>query len=520
MAVSRALPILAVAAGLVHADLAWNFAQVDSRPGGTGGVYAYAYPSDSSGKHSSAHTAALSRVEDASGHAALLHFVLDGARYPSAGFALMFSETQPLDLRGLTGIRLHLSSDRARKVRISLTSRIPAYKAAFDTGVSLGRDIRSTPSGTLVELGPEDLTWPPWATDADIPNVGDLDVLATTWAIQLNISCEESSGKCDQDSGWLRLDSLRLLGVGTDWLAPGEGDCTGDSVSFSDFSGPVPKRDGLGGWWYAYTDANSSDTSARGFSRILSAPDTTDPSSWGPDSAGNRAHAAFRLVKGGSYSGYADIEAQLHAPDPADRPVATNLPGLKAISFDLAFDPDFPSSLGGITFHAKKAGKLFSGGKDHQIRLPFLAQPRRWCIDFDSLAQPAWTSWVPFSSDSLLALNWEVKLQDNSAEASGGFSLSGVKLWSSSVGVKLRPTGGWSIRRLGDFVELVRPYASSHESVRVELLDASGRVAASRHADPGSTLIRLPSPASRMLWARISGHSGIKAIPVPPGFGR
>jgi hypothetical protein len=518
--VNKVFGILVAAAGLAQADLFWNFAQTDSRPGGQGGIYAYSYPTDGS-RHTANHTASLQRVADANGTAALLKFDLDGSAYPSAGFGLMFSETQPLDLRGLTGVRFHITSDKPRKIRMAFASRLPDYKAAFDTGVSFGRDIRATSTATTVSFGAGDLSWPQWATDSDIPaTVTDAEILASTWAIQFNVSCEDANGKCANDSGWIRLDSLRLMGVGTDWAPPSPGDCSGDELSFSRFDQPVPKRNGRGGWWYAYTDLHSSDTAAMGASLVLSAPDTNNPGSWVPDSTDSRAYLAFHLQKIGSYSGYADLESQITAPDDSGHPQSANLPGLKSISFALAFDSGFPTSLGGVTLHAKKSGSAFAGGRDHQIRIPFDTNPRTWCIDFDSLQQPAWASWVPFTPDSLLSLSWEVKLQGSSTEALGGFSLRDVKLWSSSVGVRSRVFSGWSVRRVGNQVEIAPPSNWVSEPLQVDLVDASGRVVSSLRGSPGPAPLRLSTPGSRILWARISGRSGFRTLPVPPEFGR
>src|ERR1019366_2111595 len=110
-------------------------------------IYAYVYPNDSTNRQTAAHKASLQRIAIPGAGAAKLSFVLDGRKYPSAGFGLTFPGSQPLDLRGLQAIRLHLSTDKARTVRISFSSRLPAYQKAADTGVSYGRDLRVDAAG-------------------------------------------------------------------------------------------------------------------------------------------------------------------------------------------------------------------------------------------------------------------------------------------------------------------------------------------------------------------------------------
>jgi hypothetical protein len=139
--------ILVLAAGMAHADISWTFAQDDPQPGGQGGIYAYIYPNDSASRHSPLHTASLQRIPTATGGAAKLSFVLDGNGYPSAGFGLMFPQSQSLDLSSLKSIQVYLSTDKPRTVRLSFSSRIPAYQTASDTGMSYGRDLSANSTG-------------------------------------------------------------------------------------------------------------------------------------------------------------------------------------------------------------------------------------------------------------------------------------------------------------------------------------------------------------------------------------
>jgi hypothetical protein len=510
--------IVVLAANWACADIAWDFSQVDTRSGGNGGVYAYVYPNSTS-RHSPAHEASLERIASGTTYAAKLSYVLDGSSYPSAGFGLMFPQAQSLDLRRLRSIHLHLSSDRRRKVRLSLSSRIPAYEGASDTGVSLGRDTVVGPDGLDWTIPAADLTWPKWVADEDIPDISDLAILASAWAVQLNVSCEAAKGSCALDTGWLRVDSLRLEGVGLTWPAPTEGACSGNPVDLSAFSSGKPKRNGLGGWWYAYTDASSSDTSAQGASRILSAPDTTVPSSWVPDSTDDLAHLRFHLIRKGSNSGYAALETQFGAPDNSGYAVPVDLPTLSSVSFQLDFDSSFPSSLvGGVVLHAKKSGKAFSNGQDHQVRIPYDSVPRRWCLDFDSLQQPIWSAWgqTAFTLDSLLAMSWEAKIQSDADDVIGGFKLSAVKLWFSNTAVRRVPTAAWSVSRHGTSVELRRPDGCG--ILRAEIVDARGRLLAWTTAAGSQTSVLLRTDARGPSWVRLRDDRGLRVLVVPPGI--
>jgi hypothetical protein len=504
--------LLMLAVGCAHADISWNFAQDDLQPGGHGGVYAYVYPSDSTNRQTPSHTATLQRIPSGQAGAAKLSFVLDGRKYPSAGFGLMFPESRPLDLRGLQSIRLHISSDRARTVRLSLSSRLSAYQIAADTGASFGRDVKANATGQDVTISVANLTWPTWVTDP--PAVTSRDVLGSTFAIQLNVSCTDSV--CARDSGWIRLDSLRLVGVDLAWPAPSEGSCNGDSLGLSRFSQSSPKKNGLGGWWYAYTDQNAADTGSRGMSRILSASDTTDPTSWRPDSIQNNAYLKFHLQRVGAYSGFAAVETQFGAPDGLGNPVPASLPGLRGISFQLAFDSGFPAVLGGVTFHAKKAGKAFAEGQDHQVRIPFDSISRRWCLDFDSMRQPDWSAWgqYPFTPDSLLAMSWEVKLPGSTPESSSGFRISEIQLWSTDVSLRNASIPRWSLRRRGSRLELSRPLGSG--ALFAELLDVRGRILSSVRAGSDQTHVTLESNQHASSWIRVHDDLGWRTLSVPP----
>jgi|GEM_PF-1293615 len=508
--------MLVFAACAAHADISWDFAQDDPQPGGQGGVYAYLYPKDSASRQSPFHTASLQRIAtSATTGAAKLSFVLDGKHYPSAGFGLMFPSSLPLDLNALKSVRLHLSTDKPRTVRISFASRLPAYQTASDTGMSYGRDMVVTSAGIDTAILASGFAWPNWALDAETPSVLPSAILGSTWAIQLNVSCEGAGGVCAKDTGWVRLDSIDLVGVGLTWPTPSAGSCTGDSLEFSRFSSSSPKLNGLGGWWYAFSDVSSSDTAALGFSKILSAPVPTNPTTWVPDSAGDAAYLGFDLVRGGSYSGYAALESQFGPPNASGIPVPATMPGLRAISFRLAYDSGFPSSLGGVTFHAKKAGVAYANGQDHQIRIPFDSAAHRWCLDFDSLQQPDWSAWgkLPFTPDSLLALTWEVNLQGDATEALGGFRISDISLWSTDVGVRPLVNPTWSLRRVGSDLEVIRPIGGG--ALSAELFDARGRLLENVQAGPDQTSIDLSVPSRSFAWVRLHDDRGWRTFPVP-----
>lgn len=510
--------ILVLAARWACADILWDFSQVDTRSGGNGGIYAYVYP-DSASRHTSEHKASLERVASGTAYAAKLSYVLDGSSYPSAGFGLMFPQAQSLDLSRLQSIHLHLSSDKRRTVRLSLSSRITAYENASDTGVSFGRDTVVGPQGLDWTIPASSLAWPRWVSDDEIPDISELAILASSWAVQLNVSCEGAKGVCSLDTGWLRLDSLRLDGVGLTWPLPTEGVCSGDSVDLSAYSSAKPKKNGLGGWWYAYTDASSSDTSALGSSRILSAPDTTVASSWVPDSADNLAHLRFHLIRKGSNSGYAALETQFGPPDDSGNTVPVDLPTLSSISFQLAFDSSFPSSLlGGVVLHAKKSGKAFSNGQDHQLRIPYDSSSRRWCLDFNTLQQPIWSAWgqTAFSPDSLLALSWEAKIQSDTSDVIGGFELSGVKLWFANTAVRHISVPAWTVRRNGTFVELRRP--GGHGVLQAEILDARGCLLDQTTTAGSQTSVRLQVGSHGPSWVRLRDDRGVRVLAVPPGI--
>lgn len=508
--------ILVLAVGFARADISWNFAQDDLQPGGHGGVYAYVYPNDSVNRRSPSHVASLQRIPSSGAGAAKLSFVLDGRKFPSAGFGLMFPESQALDLRGLQAIRLHLSTDRARTVRLSISSRLSAYQAAADTGVSFGRDLKADAAGADLTVAASKLTWPNWARNSDLPSVSEAGIEASAFAIQLNVSCEDSAGICAKDSGWIRLDSLRLIGVGLAWPTPSPGTCSGDALDLSRFSTASPKKNGLGGWWYAYSDQNASDTGSRGSSRILSASDTSDPTSWMPDSANDRAYLKFHLLRVGAYSGFAAVETQFGPPDGSGVPVPATLPGLRSISFRLAFDTGFPASLGGVIFHAKKAGAAFADGQDHQVRIPFDSASHLWCLDFDSIQQPSWSAWgqIPFSPDSLLAMSWEVKLPGDAVQSSGGVRISDIKLWSSNVSVRRTEAPVWTLRRQGPRLQLTRPMGGGN--LFAELLDIQGRVLSSVRAGDAQTAVELGTSFHGSSWIRVRDDRGWRTLAVPP----
>lgn len=496
------------------ADMLWDFQEADTRPSTIGGIYAYLYPSadDPQSQRTPAHTADLSRTTTTLGHwGARLGFVLDGKRFPSAGFGLMFPESQPLDLREMKFIRLHLSAETPRTVRLSLSSHHEAYETASDTGASLGCDTIVGPEGVDWVVPTERLTWPKWV--ADVPAVAEDAILASTFAIQLNVSCESSKGTCEQDSGWLVLDSLRLSGVGGAWPSPDQGKgCYGDSIEVSKFNSAHPKKNGLSGWWYAFTDANAADSS-KGDSRILSASDTTLASSWRPDSLGDRAFLDFRLNRVGAYSGFAGIETQFGPPDAKGVPVPVTMSDLTSVGFDLEYG-DFPPELGGISFHVKKAGRYFQNGAEHQIRIPYDTTPRRWCLDLKDLRQPPWSAWqLAFTPDDLLAMSWETKLQGVSPTVRGSFSIRNLRVYRNvGVGVTTSLRRSLMAHRTPGGLRLDRERDLGLATAQV--VDLRGKILAHVPFAPGQRSALVARLPTGVVWVRYQDARGAQTLSV------
>jgi len=497
---------LALLGAASKADMLWDFKDYDARPGNVNGIYAYFYPNakDSASHKTPAHTATIARVTTGPGTkngtpGARLDFVLDGENYPSAGIGLMFPEAQPLDLRMMKSIRVHLSANKSRRVRLSLSSHDTAYQSASDSGVSLGIDTAVGPDGIDWEIPAMDLTWPRWA--ADIPAVDPLAIFASIFAIQLNVSCQTKSGTCSNDSGWVFIDSLRLVGVGGAWPSPAQGvGCHGDSTNVSQFTSGSPKRNPFGGWWYAFTDVGAADSNSRGQSRIVSAPDTTNAGTWTPDAANDQATIDFRLNRVAPYSGFVGLETQFGPPDAQSVPVPVSIPDLAAISFDLEFGA-FSSDLGGISFHVKKAGRAFQDGKEHQVRIPYTAQIQHWCIDLASLQQPPWTTpSLAFTPTDLLAMSWEAKLQGSAPTAQGVYTLRNIKAFrNNGVGVKhASRLHGLAIRRSGGNIVLER--AVTNEPATALLVDARGRTLGRLDFAAGMASGSLPRAREGLSW--------------------
>ena len=514
--VNRLLSIVLMFAWVAaRADMLWDFKEADTRPSTIGGIYAYIYPSASDPKshRTPAHTASLARVTTPEGKSgASLRFVLDGKGFPSAGFGLMFPESQPLDLRELKFIRLHLSAESPRTVRIALSSHQQAYETASDTGVSLGCDTVVGPEGVDWVVPTSRITWPKWVTD--VPAVAEDAIFASTFAIQLNVSCETSKGTCDHDSGWIFLDSLRLSGVGGAWPSPDQGKgCYGDSLEVSKFNSANPKKNGLSGWWYAFTDVNASDSS-KGASRILSAADTNLADSWRPDSLADRAYMDFRLNRIGAYSGFAGIETQFGPPDTKGVPVPVTLSDLTSVGFDLAYG-DFPVEMGGISFHVKKSGRYFQNGAEHQIRIPYDSVPHRWCLDLKDLHQPPWSAWqLAFTPEDLLSMSWEAKLQGIASTARGAFSIRNLRIYrNAGVGVatSIRPRT-LSVRRVPGGLSIDRPADWGVGSAAV--VDVRGKILARVDFAPGQNVALLPVPLQGLAWIRYQDARGGRTVPV------
>jgi len=500
------LLLLTVLAEVSRADLLWTFETYDARPGGQGGVYGYVFPSASSPGQSARHRASLSRGPSSDGWAATLAFDLDGPKYPSAGFGLMFESAAPVDLRALKTLTLRVRADRPRKVRLSLAPQDSVLKLAADTGVSFGRDTVVGTSWVDWTIQASDLAWPRWA--AEVPSGSRDALLAQVFALQFDVGCETRSGVCLQDSGWLQVDDIHLGGVGGQWIAPPAGDCGGDARSIDAFASEPARQNDLGGWWYAYTDRSSLDTFARGASRVLNASNPDSAGSWsGPDLERQRADLVFGLRRVGVYSGYAAIETQL-APPVKDVPQARSYPNLASLSFRIGFDRGFPEALGGVVVHLRKAGRAFLNGRDHQVPIPRDSVERVWCLDLASFQQPSWSEWIePFTPDSLLALSFEVRLPSSLDSASSGFHVgeiafhdqkgAGVGPRSSGSRDRLRATPtGWELLRDGS------------EAASWRVLDPSGRELASGRVDAGTSRIAVPATGRGLAFLRVTGRSG------------
>ncbi|HNY29471.1 MAG TPA: hypothetical protein PKO15_01160 [Fibrobacteria bacterium] len=510
----RSLVLIGVlVASSVRADLVVDFSKPNTRPGNVGGVFGFAYP-DSNTRHSPSHRAEL--AWDARTPGALLRYELDGPKYASAGFgAMLAEESQALDLRELKGIRVRLWSSVQRTVRVTVVSNLREYARASDTGVAFGYDLDVGPAPMDTVIGVEDLALPLWLVGS--PPLYSSEALATATAIQFNVSCETATGSCKSDTGSLHVETLELKGVGGGWPEPPAGNCSGEKALLSDFHGENAKRNGWGGWWYVYTDANSDSSSlSRGRSQILSAEDTSNLQTWKPDSASSEARVRFRLTRDQAYSGWAALETQAGPPDSkTSQPVPVDRPGISAVSFRLAFDSAFPASVGGVVFKVKRAGVAFADGRDLQIRIPHADTARTWCIDLAALRQPNWTgSDRIFRPDSLLAVTWEVKLGGVENQAEGGFRLSNVEIWSA--GTALRPRSGrvGGVRRMGGEIEFTREGFAGAADLRV--VDARGRILARATLGAKDASVRLAIPTGGASWLQVAGASVRGTFPLAP----
>jgi hypothetical protein len=486
------LTFMALMVAAVQADLLWTFDTPDLRPGGVGGVYGYVYPSSSSPGKTPKHTASLTRTSSG-GAIARLDFQLDGAKFPSAGLGLMFDGAAPMDIRGLDSITLRLRSDRKRVVRLSLASTDSSLRAVADDGVTFGRDTVLGPDWTSWTIRASDLSWPYWITTR--PPATREEALSQVFALQFDIACEAKGGICALDAGFLELDDIRLHGVGGAWKDPAAGDCSKERLSIDAFAAGPARQNDLGGWWYAYTDRTSSDSLALGRSRILNATQPDSAQTWlGPDQESHHVRMNFDLERSAVWSGYAAIETQL-APSLNSIPQSRSYPGMKALSFQLGFESGFPEALGGVVVHLRKARRDFEGGRDHQVRIPWSPQERTWCLDLSGFQQPSFAEWIePFSTDSLVALSFEVKLPPALASASSGFYVSSIAFHGESeTGITPRRGGSTDhVRVTASGWRLERAVASSRP-VPWRMLDPQGRVVATGVLPAGRQVAELPA---------------------------
>lgn len=489
----RHLPLLFCLVGIANADLMWDFATPDQRPGAVGGVYGYLYPSSKSLGQTAKHKASLQQWVENSDKAARMSFHLDGNKFPAAGFGLMFDNAEPIDLRSMTSIRVLLRADRPRKVRFSLAPSDSALKIAADTGVTFGRDTVVGPHWIEWIIRSEDVSWPRWATTP--PTVRREEILSRVFALQFDIGCETKNGICDDDSGFLDVDDVQLIGAGGRWNAPEQGDCSGDTLWIDRFATGPDRQNDVGGWWYAYTDRTSADSSARGGSRILNASNPDSADTWvGPDGDSGSATLAFRLNRWKVYSGYAAMETQLASPDENSKPQAGSYQGAKAISFRIRFSDSFPEALGGVVVHLRRKGRFFENGRDHQIRIPISDKARDWCLDLSTFKQPSWSEWVEaFRPDSLLALSYEVRLPSSLDEAASSFQISRIAFHGEMhTGVAARAARGGERLLRTHHGWIYERSASIGDDAAWQIRQADGRKIASGVLSAGEARFALP----------------------------
>lgn len=501
------------------ADISWNFEAPVVNPNALDGIYGYVFPSKDSPGTTPKHTATLQRAFVNGSKAARLGFRLDGPGFPSAGFGLMLEDALPQDLRGLVSLEATVHADRRRQVRVALMGPDSALKVAADTGLTFGRDtvVGTTPVRWSIPLS--DLAWPGWATD--LPNISREVLLSRIFAVQFQVVCEGKLGVCDQDSGWLVVDDLRLVGIGGGWSAPKVGDCSGPVVPIDAFASGNPRQNDLGGWWYAYTDRSSTDSAARGASRILNASVPESAQTWeGPSASLGHAKLRFELKRRGIYSGYAALETQL-APPELDTPRPADFPRSRSLAFTVGFEKDFPEGLGGIITHLRKAGRDFDNGADHQVRIPWDSTPRRWCLDLDALRQPSWSAWIaPFTPTNLLALSFEVKLPASIPLASGGFTVADIAFHlEPGAGVAPREPAAArpSLQRSASGLHVVLG-RSAPMPIRWTLLQPGGSIVSQGEAPVGSRQIDLPDVGNSLTYLSVQEGNRTWSLVVPRRF--
>lgn len=499
------------------ADISWDFESPVVHPNALDGIYGYVFPSKESPGRTPKHTASLQRTFVNGSKAARLSFRLDGSGFPSAGFGLMLEDALPQDLRGLVALEATIHADRRRQVRVALMGPDASLKAAADTGLTFGRDTVVGTSAIRWTIPLSDLAWPNWATE--LPQISRDALLARIFAVQFQVVCEQKLGVCNQDSGWISIDDLRLVGIGGGWPAPKVGDCSGPAAAIDSFASGNPRQNDLGGWWYAYTDRSATDSAARGASRILNASVPESAQTWeGPTATPAQAKLRFELKRRGVYSGYAALETQL-APPVDDTPRPADFPRARSIAFSVEFEEGFPTGLGGIVTHLRKAGKDFDNGADHQIRIPWDSTPRRWCIDLEALRQPAWSAWIaPFTPTNLLALSFEVKLPAALPVATGGFTVRDIA-FHLEPGAGVAPRSSFAARprlsQSGQGWRLILPQ-TAQSKVQWFVRSPDGALLQNGEAPAGAMNIEIPSAPGRGI-SFLSVHEGARSwtLPVP-----
>lgn len=241
----------------------------------------------------------------------------------------------------------------------------------------------------------------------------------------------------------------------------------------------IDNQNGLDGYWFAFSDTNTSAAkegdSARGTSTAQM------------DIAVGAATLTAGLHKkvGGTfdwrpYAGWAAIGTNFNNGQ------GIALPGLSGISFNVKAIKLGPN-VKGVNFKVSMPG--ISEATTHFAFLPAAnidptspAYLPKICVRPEDLLQPSWFSGaVPFKSDSVIQIAWEVKIGDQSDATihsdTAIISVSNINLYKDSVRVGVGPRhigSNFSVTYRGGLLS-VQPLAGYEQ---ISVVSPSGRVAA------------------------------------------